>query len=51
MGGDGTIHEVVDGLMHRGEAITIPLGIIPAGTGNAVAYEDEQLAACNEFVH
>ncbi len=37
VGGDGTIHEVANGLMQRAEAISMPLGIIPAGTGNAVA--------------
>ena len=37
IGGDGTVHEVADGLMQRGESISIPLGIIPAGTGNNLA--------------
>ncbi len=36
IGGDGTVHEVADGLMQRGEPITVPLGIIPAGTGNTL---------------
>ena len=37
IGGDGTVHEVADGLMQRGESISNPLGIIPAGTGNNLA--------------
>lgn len=37
VGGDGTIHEVADGLLQRREPITVPLGIIPAGTGNTLA--------------
>jgi YegS/Rv2252/BmrU family lipid kinase len=37
IGGDGTIHEVVSGLIERGESASVPLGIIPAGTGNDVA--------------
>lgn len=37
IGGDGTFHEVVDGLMHREQPISLPLGIIPAGTGNTIA--------------
>src|SRR5690606_37729166 len=37
VGGDGTLHEVVSGLMARGEAELLPLGIIPGGTGNDVA--------------
>ena len=37
VGGDGTLHEVADGLLQRHEPIRVPLGIIPAGTGNTVA--------------
>lgn len=37
IGGDGTVHEVADGLMQRMESDLIPLGIIPAGTGNTLA--------------
>lgn len=37
IGGDGTFHEVADGLMHREEPVFLPLGIIPAGTGNTIA--------------
>jgi diacylglycerol kinase (ATP) len=34
-GGDGLVHEVVNGLLRAGnEAETIPLGIIPLGSGN-----------------
>ena len=36
VGGDGTTHEVVDGLMRRGDEISIALGLIPAGTGNTL---------------
>ena len=36
VGGDGTVHEVVDGLMHRGESHFVPLGLIPAGSGNTM---------------
>lgn len=37
VGGDGTIHEVADSLMQRGQPVCVPLGIIPAGTGNTLA--------------
>jgi diacylglycerol kinase (ATP) len=37
IGGDGTLHEVADGLMRRDEPNLIPLGIVPAGTGNTIA--------------
>jgi sphingosine kinase len=36
VGGDGTVHEVADGLMRRGEPVMVPLGLIPAGTGNTL---------------
>jgi YegS/Rv2252/BmrU family lipid kinase len=35
VGGDGVVHEVANGLMRRaGDGPTIPLGIIPVGSGN-----------------
>ena len=37
VGGDGTIHEVVNGLMKSGKGLHLPLGIIPGGSGNAFA--------------
>ncbi len=37
VGGDGTVHEAVGGLLERDEADSLPLGIIPCGTGNDVA--------------
>ncbi|EDZ94723.1 MAG: diacylglycerol kinase family protein [Limnospira sp. PMC 1291.21] len=39
VGGDGSIHEVINGLMNRQDwekAIKTPLGIIPAGTSNGL---------------
>jgi YegS/Rv2252/BmrU family lipid kinase len=36
IGGDGTIHDVINGLLQRDPDTRIPLGIIPAGTGNSV---------------
>ena len=40
VGGDGTIHDAIAGLMCRPDwetAIKLPLGIIPAGTGNGLS--------------
>ena len=38
IGGDGTIHEIVNGLMRAsGERETIPLGIVPLGNGDDFA--------------
>ncbi|MBI3802637.1 MAG: hypothetical protein HY282_02615 [Nitrospirae bacterium] len=38
-GGDGTINEVVNGLMDEDGASPPPLGILPTGTGNGLARE------------
>jgi diacylglycerol kinase (ATP) len=35
VGGDGTVHDVVNGLLHRG--VPARLGVIPSGTGNDFA--------------
>jgi YegS/Rv2252/BmrU family lipid kinase len=37
IGGDGTLHEVLNGLMARDDCLRPPIGIIPCGTGNTVA--------------
>lgn len=34
VGGDGTIHEVINGLMYREDQKKVPIGFIPNGTGN-----------------
>ena len=39
IGGDGTFHEVVNGLMLRKDNINIPIGIIPGGSGNSFLYD------------
>jgi len=36
IGGDGTVHEVVNGWMNRVPAPAVPLGLIPGGTGNTL---------------
>jgi YegS/Rv2252/BmrU family lipid kinase len=35
IGGDGTMHEVVNGIMKREDGAKIPIGLIPGGTGNS----------------
>lgn len=37
VGGDGTVHEVVQGLFAREDGARPPLGVLPAGTGDALA--------------
>jgi YegS/Rv2252/BmrU family lipid kinase len=36
VGGDGTIHEAINGLMQQSQRTSTPLGFIPAGSGNSV---------------
>jgi YegS/Rv2252/BmrU family lipid kinase len=35
IGGDGTIHEAIDGLMRSGKSKYLPLGVFPGGSGNS----------------
>jgi diacylglycerol kinase (ATP) len=37
VGGDGTMHEAATGLLQRAQPSAVPLGVIPAGTGNSLA--------------
>ena len=39
VGGDGTIHEVVNALMEREPADRPALGLLPGGTGNSLAHD------------
>jgi YegS/Rv2252/BmrU family lipid kinase len=39
VGGDGTMHEVVNGLMRRADKIQIPIVLFPCGTGNSFNYD------------
>ncbi|MFC1746940.1 diacylglycerol/lipid kinase family protein [Candidatus Neomarinimicrobiota bacterium] len=35
LGGDGTLHEVVNGMLTRTDGKSLPVGLIPAGSGNS----------------
>ena len=39
IGGDGTFHEVIIGLLNRSDQKKIPIGIIPAGSGNSFMHD------------
>jgi diacylglycerol kinase (ATP) len=39
IGGDGTMHEVVNGILTRPDQKKIPIGLIPGGSGNAFMYD------------
>jgi diacylglycerol kinase (ATP) len=34
VGGDGTLHEVVNGLMFRTDGARVPIAFVPNGSGN-----------------
>jgi YegS/Rv2252/BmrU family lipid kinase len=39
IGGDGTMHEAVNGMYTRQDNKRIPIGLIPAGTGNSLMHD------------
>jgi len=39
IGGDGTMHEVVNGILSRPDQKRIPIGLIPGGSGNSFMYD------------
>lgn len=45
IGGDGTVHDVVGGLMQRSEPPSVPLALVAAGTGNTLHHE----VGCSHF--
>jgi YegS/Rv2252/BmrU family lipid kinase len=50
-GGDGTIHEVVNGMMQRKDGIKKPIGVIPLGTGNALMHDLDLLTVNKAIDH
>ena len=34
VGGDGTLHEIINGMMFREDGERVPIALIPNGTGN-----------------
>lgn len=45
IGGDGTLHELVNGLLNRADGARIPIGCIPGGTGNSFMHHLDCLDA------
>ncbi len=39
IGGDGTLHEMINGLMTRSDGMRIPIGLITGGTGNSFMHD------------
>lgn len=50
IGGDGTAHEIANGMLQRAPEDRVPIGIIPAGSGNTWAFDlglDEAVEAAH----
>ena len=43
IGGDGTMHEIINGMMLREDKSKIPIGLITGGTGNSFMHDLEML--------
>ena len=39
IGGDGTIHEIINGMLSRSDKKQIPIGLVPGGTGNSFMHD------------
>ena len=39
IGGDGTMHEVINGMLSRDDKKRLPIGLIPGGTGNSFMHD------------
>ena len=39
IGGDGTMHEVINGMLKREDNATLPIGLLTGGTGNAFMHD------------
>ena len=39
LGGDGTVHEVINGMLNNKSQINLPIGIIPTGSGNSLLFD------------
>ena len=39
IGGDGTMHEVINGMINRTDNNRLPIGLIPGGTGNSFMHD------------
>jgi len=47
IGGDGTMHEVINGILSREDEKKIPIGLIPGGTGNSFMHDMDCLDPIN----
>ncbi|MBN2807327.1 MAG: diacylglycerol kinase family lipid kinase [Prolixibacteraceae bacterium] len=43
IGGDGTMHEIINGMMKRADGMRLPIGLIAGGTGNSFMHDVDAL--------
>ena len=43
LGGDGTMHEVINGMLSRPDSRNLPIGLLPTGSGNSLIHDLNQL--------
>ncbi|MGF7141416.1 diacylglycerol/lipid kinase family protein [Roseimarinus sediminis] len=43
IGGDGTMHEIVNGMLRRNDGMKLPIGLIAGGTGNSFMHDVDAL--------
>ena len=43
LGGDGTMHEVINGMFSRNDNKNLPIGLLPTGSGNSLIHDLNQL--------
>lgn len=43
IGGDGTMHEIINGMMKRDDGARLPIGLIAGGTGNSFMHDVDAL--------
>ena len=39
VGGDGSIYEIVNGMLMRKDGLQLPVGIVPNGSGNTLGFQ------------
>ena len=42
LGGDGTMHEVINGMLTRKDNKNLPVGLLPTGSGNSLLHDFKQ---------
>ena len=50
LGGDGTLFEVINGMMRGNDNLPVPLGVVPVGTGNSFS-KDLSIESLDDAVH